>query len=933
MRDAYFSNLAKLGYQVADGLAYAHGKRVLHRDIKPANLLLDTQGVVWITDFGLAKINEDNLTRSGDIVGTIRYMAPERFRGQVDARSDIYSLGLCLYEFATLRPAFEVQQRASLIQQISDLDPVLPRKLDPRIPLDFETIILKCIDKEPSRRYATAGQLAEDLQLFLADKPITARRISWPERCWRWCRRNRAVSALAFSVLTLILAVAIISSVAAVRMAALAREVQREHRVSLRSLFDSYLDQAESRRLSQGQGQRMESLAALKNAADIYDQIDWNEVEATERRAQLRSDVMGSLSLLDLVETTSVEGHETLASVQYDFRFERYATADEDGTVELRRNVDNQLLHRWESPGLPAWELRFSPRGRYLAAKFHPSGEQNEFVRVWDTQTGTVVHHEEGAWAGFYAFSFDDRLFANCGGPGQIQIRSLAEPQTPAVQLSSEIRPTYLRFRPDGRQLAAASTRDTELEIWDLAQRTSQVHDAGGEVYALYWSEDSTRFAVGAGDGVVRVWHADQLDTEPQEMTGHTAPVVTVRFGESGNWLLSQSWDGSARFWDVPRGIELFRAHRMVSPNCNFADGNRIVYRKRDRFGIAKFGFAEEVVTMSSPVDAHPRQIVYHPQLPILLAANDEGIELWNAETHQRLAHADLGFTYSAIFSPDGRSIYTSGPDGVHRRSLRTEENTEGQFAARMGPPERVFSLDDVRRRWPEVVGPRAVVERISIDSAGRRLAVDCGHDLAVVLDLEDSSELKLLSNSKDSGHQKALNYAEISPCGRWVITTTWHGRGVWVWDAVAGTLVTKLLDCSSAIPAFSADGRWLGVTTYEQQVVWEVGSWQERLRFERESVDWPGCIQFSPDNRLLLTTYDRRAVQIREFQSGELLATLRCGNSQTLDRAVFSWDSAKILALSRGAYVEWDLHRIRQRLARLGLDWQSRGSLRDPDS
>jgi serine/threonine protein kinase len=200
-RGHYFRSVARIGHQVAEALAYAHDRGVVHRDIKPSNLLLDAAGVVWVTDFGLAKTDEEGLTRTGDILGTIRYMAPERFRGACDARADIYALGLTLYELALLRPAFESPDRLKLIEQVRHQEPTRPRSIDPRIPRDLETIVLKAIDKDPQRRYSTAAALGEDLQRFVEDRPIRARRVSAAERLLRWGRRNKLVACLLASLL------------------------------------------------------------------------------------------------------------------------------------------------------------------------------------------------------------------------------------------------------------------------------------------------------------------------------------------------------------------------------------------------------------------------------------------------------------------------------------------------------------------------------------------------------------------------------------------------------------------------------------------------------------------------------------------------------------------------------------------------------------
>jgi serine/threonine-protein kinase len=190
--------VARVGLQVAEALNYAHGQGVLHRDIKPSNLLLDVQGTVWVTDFGLAKamVDGDNLTNEGDVLGTLRYMAPERFRGKSDARSDVYALGLTLYEVLTLRPAFDHDDRDRLILQVTTEVPPRPRALNPELPRDLETIVLKAIEHDPARRYQDADELAADLERFLADRPIKARPIGALERSWKWAQRKPAIAGL-----------------------------------------------------------------------------------------------------------------------------------------------------------------------------------------------------------------------------------------------------------------------------------------------------------------------------------------------------------------------------------------------------------------------------------------------------------------------------------------------------------------------------------------------------------------------------------------------------------------------------------------------------------------------------------------------------------------------------------------------------------------
>ncbi|HUG67617.1 MAG TPA: serine/threonine-protein kinase [Pirellulaceae bacterium] len=229
---AYWQSVARIGVQVAKALNYAHRQGTLHRDIKPANLLIDEDGTVWVADFGLAKAMEhDNVSRTGDIVGTLRYMAPEQFQGSTDARSDIYSLGLTLYELLTLKPAFdETQRKRSFLHDSGSLEPGRPRRDNPSIPRDLETIVLKAIAVEPDTRYQTAAELAEDLQRFLEDRPILARRASIAERLRRWARRNPAVATLSGLAISLLLLVAVVSTTAYVRTET-ARTSEQQQRV------------------------------------------------------------------------------------------------------------------------------------------------------------------------------------------------------------------------------------------------------------------------------------------------------------------------------------------------------------------------------------------------------------------------------------------------------------------------------------------------------------------------------------------------------------------------------------------------------------------------------------------------------------------------------------------------------------------------------
>ncbi|HET6328422.1 MAG TPA: protein kinase [Planctomycetaceae bacterium] len=359
----YWQDVAFVGLQVAQALEYAHSQGTLHRDIKPGNLLVDNHGTTWVADFGLAKaMDQDAVSRTGEVLGTLLYMAPEQWRGTADARSDIYSLGVTLYELATLRVPLEVHDRVKSLGRATPLSAVTaPRKICPTLPVDLETIILKAMADEPAHRYQTAGELAADLGRFLQDQPISVRRPSLWERWWRWRRRNPAAAYFSTAAAALLILVVAVTSAAYVqtrvalnqvskaneaRGEALANEkIERERAESMLTTSLATLDNVFSRLVpdqhdqgraltvsGQDQGSQTaaaspESAALLEELLKVYDQLAAGQgrpsrlgVESARANRRI-GDIhtrLGNLERAGTAYQQSIEKYRSLAASETD---------------------------------------------------------------------------------------------------------------------------------------------------------------------------------------------------------------------------------------------------------------------------------------------------------------------------------------------------------------------------------------------------------------------------------------------------------------------------------------------------------------------------------------------------------------------------------------------------------------------------------------
>ena len=377
---------------VAEAIHYAHEQGVLHRDLKPSNILIDSQDVPRVADFGLAKVlqGEAEVTVTGQVMGSPSYMAPEQAAGrsrEVDARTDVYALGAILYELLSGRPPFKAETSLETLKLVVDNEPVAPRLLNPRLPRDLETICLKCLEKEPGRRYASAQLLAEELGRFLRQEPILARPPGATGRLWRWCRRQPVRAGL---VAGLAAVFALGSAGVLSQWWRAERIAEQETRQRLRAeraerdvtdrLWASYLAEARATRWSGRAGRRFESLAALRQAAAIRPSLE------------LRNEAIACLALPDVEVRSKLRSGPlgNCVGVAFATRFDRYAWKHEDGSISICRVSDQVELARLPSKTrTDAALLYFSPNGQWLTQR--PGGSIMVPFEVWDVSGGQLV--------------------------------------------------------------------------------------------------------------------------------------------------------------------------------------------------------------------------------------------------------------------------------------------------------------------------------------------------------------------------------------------------------------------------------------------------------------------------------------------------------------------------------------------------------------
>jgi serine/threonine protein kinase/WD40 repeat protein len=901
----YYREVARVCAQVADALNYAHRRGVLHRDIKPPNLLLDALGNVWVTDFGLAKLEEaEDSTQSQELVGTLRYMAPDRFRGISDRSGDLYALGATLYEMLTLQPAFDGTDQLRLIDRIVHERPQPPRQIDPRVPRDLETIVLRALAKDPKDRFGSAGEMAEELRRFISGRPIHSRPVSIAERFWRWCKRDPwlAGASVAAVVLTAVLAAGSMSAAYLYRhqVAELRQEKKRTLDASLdarRRAVDAYIAQADAGRFSRRPGQRFSSLKAVDEASRLLAGLGAGDTEATSR-VVLRDLAIAALALPDLRSAKSLGRSSGGTSVvDIDPAFERYVVSDHSGNCVMIRVSDGVELARLANQGKPArcWP-RFGPDGQLLA--LHYEDGRLGFWRLDGAATALVAAEGAGVTRSM-DFSSDGASVLVATSSGVLELIDARSGQRRALpQEKGHL--SYVSLNPDGRSLVAvvevSGKRVAKVRGLDDARPTASL-DLSTTISHAVWSPDGSRIALAGNDNRIFVWEPGRRGATPLVLSGLNGMGLKVAFNHRGDLLASQGWEGMLRLWDPSTGRQLLSMQTDAIPRFSADDrylGPGRVGGSLQIFEVAS-GRELRVLPGDASSDRIPQDLSFDPEGRVMTVRTMRGLQIWDSVGVKLLADLEELEWSAARFEADG-TLLTFGSSGVLRWPVRRE-----------GPKR--------------IVGPPRVVRILSavggnLDSSrdGGVLVFANPVRAAIVLSGGPFGQARMLLPQND------VRSVAVSPDGRWAATVSHEGddTGVFVWDATTARRVAVLKAPMGSTMRFSPDGRWLATSSGECKL-WEVGTWKLVREFDVDS----RTIAFSPDTSALAIC---TAAQVRLYDpaTGRRLATFENPGQGTVAYPMFSVDCARLAATDEQSHsiLVWDLRLIRAELASIGLDW-----------
>jgi WD40 repeat protein len=836
----FAKSVAHIGVQVAEALEYAAGQGVLHRDVKPANLLLDVWGNVWLTDFGLAKATgTPDLTRTGDLVGTLRYLAPERFEGRADLRSDVYALGLTLYEMLSLRPAFEGRNQAELVRQITTTDAPRLDRLDPALPRDLVTVVHKATAREAADRYQTAAALAEDLRRFLDDRNILARRAGLLEQAWRWCRRNRALAAsLAATVVALVAGLAFSLRFALGENEARKKADRREQ--------DARGSEARARESARAARREVEKLHVgtghlQEENGDLFGALLWLTRPLADEHTPAVDEAMHRLRLgcyfrharrPTLVQVMDQQDPIHCAIFSPDGR--RILTGGRQGAVQVWEAASGRRLATLRHEGT-VWHVEFSPDGRTVL-----TASSDQTARLWDAATGR-------------------QLFI--------------------LQHVANVH--YAAFSPDGRSVVTACN-DKTARVWDVATGTELRPPLSHRqpVALALFSPDGRWILTGTNDAVARVllWDAkeprDRADVVLEYTGDPRTSLMSVAFSHDSQRVAVTDQSRSMQVWDVATRKRTVFLKLPSIPNCAaFSPDDR-------RLATAEVGGTVHIWDATTGDPSHVvlqqrdpvKRVAFSPDGTRVVTGGSYGTaRVWDAFSGEALTPSLSHHgkeVMDVAFSPDGDRFLTASEDGTARLWDMT---SEGTFA--------------------RVLTHRRAVNEASFSPDGGRVVTASSDGTAQVWDAATGRPI-----TPPVVHEHLANHAAFSPDGRRVVSTGGDGM-VRVWDAATGEDLTRPFRHSHVIrsASFSPDGRSIATAGSDGTArVWDAATGELRfppLKHRREV----RAAVFSPDGRQIVTACDDATARLWDAATGQPVGA-PLNHSEDVNCAAFSPDGSRLV-------------------------------------
>lgn len=846
--------------QVVAAVVVAHEHGILHRDLKPSNVIVDDRDVARVTDFGLAKLMGDGtggggeVTVSGQVVGSPGYLPPEQAdarHGRVDFRSDVYSLGALCYHLLTGRPPFAGATIASTLAQVETSDPVAPSRLNPAVPRDLETICLKCLQKEPSRRYADAASLAADLERYQRREPIHARPVPWWERLLLGCRRQPRLAAVTVGLVAAVLAGSggvLWQAARATASARRARLASYASDIAVASLAVQQGDIARARQL-------LQALRPAPGEEDLRG-FDWRYLWGQSRGQETR--VVGVHS-------------NVVTDVAFSKDGSMVASAGRDGAVRIWPLTRAGSPEVFVPGGGTVWTVAFSGDGRSLLA-----GCDDGWVRLWDRERKGVVRRFAGIGG---VFAGDGNVVATVhsrpvfwDAPGAVELWDV---------LTGERRGTLpgpgkcIASSPGG-DLVLITREEAWIEGFDVRTGERRIRRPGRPQMMAPVLDPGGRHLAAVAQDEVLLWDLATEDP-PRSLKGHHRKVWDVTFHPRDGLLYSVGSDRSVRGWEVTGGAPrvVLRGHQdEIWAVAMDAAGSSLVTGGKDRS--VRLWDPREVRVQGWPHAGWARPMFSDSGALLLTAPGSPGqagTALWEVETRRCRGMisnaAPLGFNVS------GTGVWVWGRRdwavdlhdvGTTHRVQRLEFETNGlgvnpkelvldrarRFCLGVDEGGRVavFEMERGRQRH-QLQGPRPGWRSAALTRDGRR-GVVCkeGVSSASLIDFGAGVVREL------AGHADMVSGVAFSWDERRVATSGADAR-IKLWNAATGveeaTLEGHLEDATDV--AFSPDGRLLASVGFHDCVkLWHLATGRELISIDRPSVG--AMLQFSPDGRYLGITH-----------------------------------------------------------------------------